>query len=132
MATALWSKATLAFTLFSVVLVALTAAQDSLLTNEEQLPPIPENILVGAYYYPWHGDDFHRGGGYLRKELVPRQYPTLGEYDDTRPEILAQHLAWSRQANINLWVRSAHVLWKLSLSFFFSTMLRICHCWILP
>jgi glycoprotein endo-alpha-1,2-mannosidase len=30
----------------------------------------------------------------------------LGEYDDTRPEIIAQHLTWSRQANIGLWITS--------------------------
>jgi glycoprotein endo-alpha-1,2-mannosidase len=70
------------------------------------LPPIPKGITVGAYYYPWHSDDFHRDQGYLRDKLIPRQQPTLGEYDDTRPEIVAQHLAWSRQANINLWVTS--------------------------
>ena len=68
--------------------------------NRKKLPPIPEGITVGAYYYPWHGDDFHRFGGYLRDLLEPRHQPVLGEYDDTRPEVIAQHLAWSRQANI--------------------------------
>ena len=64
----------------------------------------PSNITVGAYYYPWHGDDFHNGQGYLRKEL--NQGPTLGEYNDTDKEVIAQHLFWSRQANIQLWVTS--------------------------
>jgi hypothetical protein len=73
---------------------------------DSDLPPIPEGIKVGAYYYPWHADDFHRDDGYLRDLLDPRHQPTLGEYDDTRPEIIAQHLAWSRQANIRLWVCS--------------------------
>lgn len=65
----------------------------------------PSNITVGAYYYPWHGDNFH-GGKYLREKLEPRQLPLLGEYDDSDPEIVAQHLAWSRQANIRFWVTS--------------------------
>jgi glycoprotein endo-alpha-1,2-mannosidase len=60
---------------------------------------------VGAYYYPWHGGDFH-GGRYLRERLSPAQTPVLGEYDDRRFETLAQHLAWSRQANVSLWVTS--------------------------
>ena len=42
----------------------------------------------------------------MRRDLVPQQQPTLGEYDDTRPETIAQHLRWSRQANIGLWITS--------------------------
>ena len=82
------------------------APVEHLFTEEVNLPPIPSNITIGAYYYPWHGDDFHRNDGYLRDQLDPRHQPTLGEYDDTKPEVIAQHLAWSRQANINLWVTS--------------------------
>jgi glycoprotein endo-alpha-1,2-mannosidase len=62
------------------------------------------DIMVGAYYYPWHGDDFHHGDGYLREWLG--QVPVLGEYDDTDPTVIAQHVEWSRQANIGLWVTS--------------------------
>jgi glycoprotein endo-alpha-1,2-mannosidase len=61
-------------------------------------------LTVGAYYYPWYGNDFHRGGGYVRKIL--NQAPLLGEYDDTDPAVIAQHVTWSRQANIKLWVTS--------------------------
>jgi glycoprotein endo-alpha-1,2-mannosidase len=90
----------------SAVKAASVASVEHLFTEEANLPPIPSNITVGAYYYPWHGNDFHRGDGYLRDQLDPRHQPTLGEYDDTKPEVIAQHLAWSRQANINLWVTS--------------------------
>uniref|UniRef100_A0A7S1Y6D0 CBM6 domain-containing protein n=1 Tax=Grammatophora oceanica TaxID=210454 RepID=A0A7S1Y6D0_9STRA len=69
-------------------------------------PPLPTNLTVGAYYYPWHGPDFHRRSGYLRRELDPPQVPQLGEYDDTKPAVIAKHLEWSRQANIGLWVCS--------------------------
>ena len=64
------------------------------------------DILVGAYYYPWHGNNFHNGDGYVRSQLEPPQYPTLGEYDDSKHETISQHLKWSRQANTGLWVTS--------------------------
>jgi len=65
------------------------------------------DYLVGAYYYPWHGDDdFHSGGGYLRKELKPPQSPTLGEYVDSDPAVISQHLEWFRKSNIGLLVTS--------------------------
>jgi hypothetical protein len=68
--------------------------------------PPPSNTIVGVYYYPWYGDDFHRNEGYLREQLEPRQEPTLGEYDDTEAATIGQHLEWSRKANIRLWVCS--------------------------
>lgn len=64
------------------------------------------DYLVGAYYYPWHGDDFHNGGGYLRKDLIPPQLPMLGEYDDSDRNVISQHLKWFRKANIGLLVTS--------------------------
>jgi len=51
------------------------------------------DYLVGVYYYPWHGNKFHNGGGYLREQLVPPQLPALGEYNDSDPAVIAQHLA---------------------------------------
>eukprot|EP00542_Grammatophora_oceanica_P015639 CAMPEP_0194028372 /NCGR_PEP_ID=MMETSP0009_2-20130614/2356_1 /TAXON_ID=210454 /ORGANISM="Grammatophora oceanica, Strain CCMP 410" /LENGTH=860 /DNA_ID=CAMNT_0038667743 /DNA_START=216 /DNA_END=2794 /DNA_ORIENTATION=+ len=62
------------------------------------------SLNVGVYYYPWHGNDFHRGGGYARKDIG--HTPTLGEYDDRSPEVVAAHLSWSRQGNINTWICS--------------------------
>ncbi|CAJ1947301.1 unnamed protein product [Cylindrotheca closterium] len=67
---------------------------------------IAGQLVVGAYYYPWHADDFHNDEGYLRDDLDPRQQPVLGEYDDREESVVTQHLRWSRQANINLWVTS--------------------------
>ena len=58
------------------------------------------NITVGAYYYPWS----YRGNGTLRELLG--QIPTLGYYDASDQQTVTQHLAWSRQANIQLWVTS--------------------------
>jgi Glycosyl hydrolase family 99 len=64
------------------------------------------DYLVGVYYYPWHGSNFHNGDGYLRKELIPAHQPALGEYDDSRPDVIAQHMRWFRKANIGLLVTS--------------------------
>jgi hypothetical protein len=63
-----------------------------------------KKVTVGAYYYPWYGNDFHRGAGYLRKEIG--QIPALGEYDDSTRSVVQKHLEYSRQANIDLWVAS--------------------------
>ncbi len=62
-------------------------------------------INVGVYYYPWHHHDFH-GRQYLREHLVPQQVPTLGEYDDRDPAVIAQHLSWCEEAGIDFWVAS--------------------------
>ena len=64
------------------------------------------NLTIGAYYYPWYGPNFHNGSPFLRDELIPKQSPALGKYNDTNPVVIAQHLKWSREANIGLWVTS--------------------------
>mmetsp|Transcript_1204 Transcript_1204/g.1537 ORF Transcript_1204/g.1537 Transcript_1204/m.1537 type:complete len:625 (+) Transcript_1204:312-2186(+) len=67
-------------------------------------PPFPpSNITVAAYYYPWHGSDFH-GRKYLREKL--NMEPTLGEYNDQLFTTIAQHLYWSRYSNIRVWITS--------------------------
>lgn len=53
---------------------------------------------------PGHGNDFHRNEEYLRDYLVPRQEPSLGEYDDTDPTVIIEHLKMTRQANCRVWV----------------------------
>jgi len=78
-------------------------SEDSMSSPDKDQVDSP--YTVGVYYYPWYDGDFH-GGRYMRKELVPPQLPTLGEYDDRDPAVIAQHLKWSRQANISLWVAS--------------------------
>ena len=62
-------------------------------------------ITVAVYYYPWYNKDFH-GRKYVRGELNPPQMPVLGEYNDRNPAVISQHLKWSQQANIKLWVAS--------------------------
>jgi hypothetical protein len=67
---------------------------------------IARDYTVGVFYYPWYGANNFHGREYLRGELTPPQLPTLGEYDDTDGAVISQHLAWSGQAGINLWVAS--------------------------
>jgi glycoprotein endo-alpha-1,2-mannosidase len=64
------------------------------------------DFLVGVYYYPWHGERFHNGDGYMRKELTPQHVPALGEYNDSDPDIIREHMKMFRQANIGLLVTS--------------------------
>ena len=64
------------------------------------------DYLVGVYYYPWHGDNFHNGDGYMRKELTPAHQPSLGEYNDSDPAVIAEHMKMFRKANIGLLVTS--------------------------
>ena len=66
-------------------------------------------LTVGVYYYPWWGSDFHKGKRpdlYLRSQLQKQEVPALGEYNDTEPDVIGQHLKWSRKNNIHLWVTS--------------------------
>eukprot|EP00536_Pseudo-nitzschia_multiseries_P002707 jgi/Psemu1/63780/estExt_Genemark1.C_370012 len=65
-----------------------------------------KDFLVGVYYYPWHGDNFHNREGYVRKDLVPQQYPLLGEYNDSDPKIITEHMNMFRKGNIGLLVTS--------------------------
>jgi len=65
-----------------------------------------KNLTIGVYYYPWYGTDFHKGSPFLREKLLPPQLPKLGRYDDTDPAVISQHLKWSRNANIKMWVTS--------------------------
>jgi hypothetical protein len=61
---------------------------------------------VAVYYYPWYGPDFHNNIGYPRRELIPPQYPSLGEYDDRQPSVIAQHIQWTVNAGVSVWVTS--------------------------
>mmetsp|Transcript_19766 Transcript_19766/g.27969 ORF Transcript_19766/g.27969 Transcript_19766/m.27969 type:complete len:645 (+) Transcript_19766:140-2074(+) len=63
-------------------------------------------VTVGVYYYPWYQNDDFNGRNYMRADLIPPQYPTLGEYDQKDPKVIAQHLQMTQVYNINLWVTS--------------------------
>lgn len=98
----------LCFCLFHQPLIANNVFSHSKVAFGPPLDPNPpENITVGAYYYPWWYQHFQVSKlGYLRKKLNPRQEIRIGQYDDRKASVVRQHLAWSKQANIQVWISS--------------------------
>jgi hypothetical protein len=93
-------------------LISSNNTEGAVIDIQEETPNVmlpselrPTSVTVGAYYYPWHGEDFHNGG-YLRAQLLPRQGPELGEYDDTKKKTIQKHLEFSDIGGIDLWVNS--------------------------
>ncbi|MEM9017058.1 MAG: glycoside hydrolase family 99-like domain-containing protein [Verrucomicrobiota bacterium] len=64
-----------------------------------------EELSVGAYYYPWyHSDGRHWEQGY--EGVGEGKRPAAGEYSSRSPEIVRQHLDWSRALGIDHWICS--------------------------
>ncbi len=77
------------------------------------LPPVegPEpSGRVAAFYYPWYGNPSTDGAwihwtqnGHLPpKDIASDYYPALGAYSSNDPAVVAQHMAWLRQAGIGV------------------------------
>jgi hypothetical protein len=77
------------------------------------LPPIegPDpSDKIGAFYYPWYGNPATDGEwihwtqeGYLPpKDIASDYFPALGAYSSNDPAVVAQHMAWLRQAGIGV------------------------------
>jgi hypothetical protein len=66
------------------------------------------DIMVGVYYYPWHGPGAggHGFDNTLRDHLVSRQGPALGHYNNADPAVIAAHINQSVEANIQFWACS--------------------------
>jgi len=62
------------------------------------------NFLVGVLYYPKMSKDLYNGQQCIRRSLSPRHLPTLRPYENSKSDRIAQHLTWSRLANIGLWI----------------------------
>jgi len=69
-------------------------------------PPPKSKAMVAVYYYPWHGNNGFHGRKYLREKLLPSQLPVLGEYNDRDTNVIAQHIEWCSESNIQVWVSS--------------------------
>jgi len=78
-----------------------------------QLPPVvgPDpSDKVAAFYYPWYGNPATDGKWihWTQNSHVPPQdiasdyYPALGAYSSNDPAVVAQHMAWLRQAGIGV------------------------------
>jgi len=77
------------------------------------LPPIegPEpSDKVAAFYYPWYGNPATDGewihwtqeGYHPPKDIASDSFPALGAYSSNDPAVVAQHMAWLRQAGIGV------------------------------
>ncbi len=87
-------------------------------------PPIqgPDpSYKVAAFYYPWYGNLAINGqwihwdqSGYQPPQSIGSDYyPQLGAYSSNDPKVVAQHMAWLRQAGIGIiitswWGRGTH------------------------
>ena len=103
-----WKPIAMSITLCVFLILVIFSGKPAEATIRNLSVIVKENtydtMTVGAYYYPWYGKKFHSEGGYLRQNLS--QGPMLGEYDDTRPDVVQQHLKWSQYAHIGLWLTS--------------------------
>lgn len=84
---------------------------------EVVLPPIVGPIpsyRVGAFYYPWYGNpDFDDGwwhwdqsGVQPPEDIGSDYYPELGAYSSIDSFVVAQHMAWLREAGVGVIISS--------------------------
>ena len=82
-------------------------------TPDASLPPVegPEpSYQVGAFYYPWYGNPetdgewIHWNDNYHTPptDITSDYYPALGAYSSNDPMVVAQHMAWLRQAGVGV------------------------------
>jgi hypothetical protein len=76
---------------------------------------VPRKVL--AFYYPWYGNPEVEGGSgrwahWSKVDEAQRQigssthYPTLGPYDSHDPKLIAQHVAWAKEAGVDGFIAS--------------------------
>lgn len=86
----------LIFVLFTIVFVAgCTFAK-------QEVPPktlIADNMLIGAYYYPWYHTDLHWDEGY-------KGNPILGEYSSRDQTVISEHIDWASDYGIDFFLMS--------------------------
>jgi glycoprotein endo-alpha-1,2-mannosidase len=81
------------------------------------LPPVtgPDpSLRVGAFYYPWYANPAVDGEWFhwdyrdlpLPDSISSDYYPVLGPYSSNDPAVLAQHMAWLREAGIGVIISS--------------------------
>lgn len=79
-------------------------------------PPLvgpPPSTRVAAFYYPWYGNPAVNGrwrhwqeNQQVRfsppKDISSNYYPSIGPYSSSDSSVIAQHMAWLRQAGVGL------------------------------
>ncbi len=66
---------------------------------------------VGVFYYPWYSNDSISGHNnwhsqVFRETLDPAHEVRLGEYSSKDSQVIGQHIDWSVEGNISVWVTS--------------------------
>ena len=74
-------------------------------------PVAKDQVMVGAYYYPWwRGEDDRGRKNWLEKvprlRLDPPQHPAAGLYSSDNPALISEHIAQSRRGGIDFWAVS--------------------------
>jgi hypothetical protein len=93
----------------TAVVATLTPTQPA----ETPLPSVagPDpSYKVAAFYYPWYGNPQFDGewihwtqaGNQPPKNIASDYYPALGAYSSNDPHVVAQHMAWLRQAGVGV------------------------------
>ena len=69
---------------------------------------MPQNYLLGAYYYAWYSNptgNYSRRGGNWTNPINSQSYatlqPELGFYDSGDPSIISQHVSWMQKSHID-------------------------------
>jgi hypothetical protein len=89
-------------------------------TSSTSLPPVsgPDpSYKVAAFYYPWYGNPkfdsqwihWDGDGAYTfnpPQDISSDYYPAMGAYSSHDPAVVAQHMAWLRQAGIGVIITS--------------------------
>lgn len=83
--------------LFAIVFVAgcTSAKQEASLSKTL----IADNMLIGAYYYPWYHADRHWDEGY-------KGSPVLGEYSSRDQTVISKHIGWASDYGIDFFLTS--------------------------
>jgi hypothetical protein len=83
-------------------------------TNPAPVTPLPPregpepSYRVVAFYYPWYGNPatdgewIHWTSAGNPKDIASDYFPALGAYSSNDPAVVAQHMAWLRQAGVGV------------------------------
>ncbi|MBI2331477.1 MAG: hypothetical protein HYU84_04815, partial [Chloroflexi bacterium] len=85
--------------------------------DDASLPPVegPDpSLKVAAFYYPWYGNPsidnvwvhWDQNNHRPPQDIGSDYFPALGAYSSRDPQVVAQHMAWLRQAGIGVIITS--------------------------
>lgn len=95
----------------------LNATSDPTVALTATLPPVQgtdPSYKVAAFYYPWYGNPkfdsqwihWDQNGHRPPQDIGSDYYPALGVYSSRDSAVVAQHMAWLRQAGVGVIITS--------------------------